>query len=81
MALVEQVSGLTGNAAPCGVKLASTRRGACWAVRLVTWWVVLLMLLAGLVTPQPYNYRRLKALGKGCFGQVCNLSIGRQPTY
>ncbi|MEN8721331.1 MAG: DUF4396 domain-containing protein [Alphaproteobacteria bacterium] len=33
--------------------------------RLV-WWVIPLMLLAGFVTPLPYNYWRLKALGKAC---------------
>jgi hypothetical protein len=32
----------------------------------LTWWVVPLMLLAGFITPLPYNYWRLKALGKGC---------------
>lgn len=33
--------------------------------RLV-WWVVPIMLLAGFITPLPYNYWRLKALGKAC---------------
>ena len=32
---------------------------------MLTWWVVPLM-LAGFVTPLPYNYWRLKALGKAC---------------
>ncbi|MEM1276077.1 MAG: DUF4396 domain-containing protein [Pseudomonadota bacterium] len=32
----------------------------------LTWWVVPIMLLAGFITPLPYNYWRLKALGKGC---------------
>ncbi len=32
----------------------------------LTWWVVPLMLLAGYITPLPYNYWRLKALGKSC---------------
>ena len=32
----------------------------------LTWWVVPFMLLAGYITPLPYNYWRLKALGKGC---------------
>jgi len=67
-ALVDQVSGLTGNAALRCIKPASNSHGACLAMRLVTWWVVPLMLLTGLVTPQPYKYRRLKALGKWCFG-------------
>ena len=35
---------------------------------MLTWWVVPIMLLAGFVTPLPYNYWRLKALGKGCCG-------------
>jgi len=33
--------------------------------RLV-WWVVPIMLIAGFLTPLPYNYWRLKALGKAC---------------
>ena len=32
----------------------------------LTWWVVPLMLLAGFLAPLPYNYWRLKALGKSC---------------
>ena len=32
---------------------------------ILTWWVIPFMLLAGFVTPLPYNYWRLKALGKG----------------
>ncbi len=32
----------------------------------LTWWVIPLMLLAGFLTPLPYNYWRLKALGKSC---------------
>ena len=32
----------------------------------LTWWVVPIMLLVGWLTPLPYNYWRLKALGKGC---------------
>lgn len=34
----------------------------------LTWWVVPIMLLAGFLTPLPYNYWRLKALGRGCCG-------------
>lgn len=34
----------------------------------LTWWVMPIMLLAGFLTPLPYNYWRLKALGKGCCG-------------
>ena len=33
---------------------------------ILTWWVVPIMLLAGFITPLPYNYWRLKALGKSC---------------
>lgn len=33
---------------------------------VLTWWVVPIMLLAGFLTPLPYNYWRLKALGKAC---------------
>ena len=32
----------------------------------LTWWVIPIMLTAGFVTPLPYNYWRLKALGKAC---------------
>jgi hypothetical protein len=32
----------------------------------LTWWVIPLMLIAGFITPLPYNYWRLKALGKAC---------------
>ncbi len=32
----------------------------------LTWWVIPLMLMAGFFTALPYNYWRLKALGKGC---------------
>ncbi|MEM9879810.1 MAG: DUF4396 domain-containing protein [Pseudomonadota bacterium] len=32
----------------------------------LTWWVVPIMLLAGFLTPLPYNYWRLKVLGKAC---------------
>lgn len=33
---------------------------------MLTWWVVPFMLLAGFLAPLPYNYWRLKALGKAC---------------
>lgn len=33
---------------------------------MLTWWVIPMMLVAGFVTPLPYNYWRLKALGKAC---------------
>lgn len=32
----------------------------------LTWWVIPPMLAAGFITPLPYNYWRLKALGKAC---------------
>ena len=32
----------------------------------LTWWVVPVMLSVGFITPLPYNYWRLKALGKAC---------------
>ena len=32
----------------------------------LTWWVIPIMLFAGFITPLPYNYWRLKALGKTC---------------
>ena len=32
------------------------------------WWVIPIMLLAGFLTPWPYNYWRLKKLGKACCG-------------
>ena len=33
---------------------------------VLTWWVIPLMLAAGFITPLPYNYWRLKALGRAC---------------
>jgi len=33
---------------------------------MLTWWAVPLMLVAGFLAPLPYNYWRLKALGKAC---------------
>ena len=33
---------------------------------ILTWWVIPIMLIAGFITPLPYNYWRLKALGKAC---------------
>ena len=33
---------------------------------ILTWWVIPFMLIAGFITPLPYNYWRLKALGKAC---------------
>ena len=33
---------------------------------MLTWWVIPPMLIAGFIAPLPYNYWRLKALGKAC---------------
>lgn len=33
---------------------------------ILKWWVIPFMLLAGFITPLPYNYWRLKKLGKAC---------------
>ena len=33
---------------------------------ILTWWVIPFMLVAGFISPLPYNYWRLKALGKAC---------------
>jgi hypothetical protein len=33
---------------------------------ILTWSVIPFMLLAGFIAPLPYNYWRLKALGKAC---------------
>ncbi len=33
---------------------------------ILTWWVVLIMLLVGFLTPWPYNYWRLKKFGIAC---------------
>ena len=33
---------------------------------MLTWWVIPFMLVAGFITPLPYNDWRLKALGKAC---------------
>ena len=33
---------------------------------ILVWWVLPIMLLAGFVTPLPYNYYRLKKFGKAC---------------
>ena len=32
----------------------------------LTWWVMPIMLIAGFITPWPYNYWRLKKFGKAC---------------
>jgi len=32
----------------------------------LTWWVIPIMLVAGFLTPLPYNYWRLQALNKAC---------------
>ena len=33
---------------------------------VLTWWVIPIMLIAGFITPWPYNYWRLKKWGKAC---------------
>ena len=33
---------------------------------MLTWWVIPIMLLAGFITPWPYNYWRLKKYGVAC---------------
>ena len=33
---------------------------------MLSWWPFPFMLIAGFITPLPYNYWRLKALGKAC---------------
>ena len=33
---------------------------------ILKWWVIPIMLIAGFIAPLPYNYWRLKVLGKGC---------------
>ena len=33
---------------------------------ILKWWVIPIMLFVGFIAPLPYNYWRLKALGKGC---------------
>ena len=33
---------------------------------MLYWWIIPPMLLAGYITPLPYNYWRLKVLGKAC---------------
>ena len=33
---------------------------------MLTWWVILIMLIVGFVTPWPYNYWRLKKFGIAC---------------
>ena len=33
---------------------------------MLTWWVIPIMLIAGFVTPWPYNYWRLKKFNQAC---------------
>lgn len=37
---------------------------------VLTWWVIPIMLFAGFMTPLPFNYWRLKALGKNAINQM-----------
>ena len=51
------------------VAMESVMNAVDWGLTggaVLTWWVVSNMLAAGFVTPLPYNYWRLKALGKAC---------------
>ena len=51
------------------VAMESVMNAVDWALTggaMLTWWVVPIMLAAGFVTPLPYNYWRLKALGRAC---------------
>ena len=51
------------------VSMEAMMNAVDWALTggaVLTWWVVPIMLAAGFVTPLPYNYWRLKALGKAC---------------
>lgn len=54
------ISMLSMEAAMNGVDLLLTG-GA-----MLTWWAMPIMLAAGFLTPLPYNYWRLKALGRAC---------------
>ena len=45
---------------------------------MLTWWVIPLMLTAGFITPLPYNYWRLKALGKACHWFALIMSINAE---
>jgi hypothetical protein len=33
---------------------------------MLTWWVIPIMLIAGFITPWPYNYWRLKKFNQAC---------------
>ena len=33
---------------------------------ILTWWVIPIMLIAGFITPWPYNYWRLKKFNQAC---------------
>ncbi|MCY4590444.1 MAG: DUF4396 domain-containing protein [Alphaproteobacteria bacterium] len=51
------------------IAMEATMNAVDWALTggaVLTWWVIPLMLAAGFVTPLPYNYWRLKALGRAC---------------
>ncbi|MCY4590042.1 MAG: DUF4396 domain-containing protein [Alphaproteobacteria bacterium] len=51
------------------VAMETVMNAVDWALTggaVLTWWVVPIMLVAGFVTPLPYNYWRLKALGRAC---------------
>lgn len=51
------------------ISMEAAMNGVDWFLTggaVLTWWVIPIMLFAGFITPLPYNYWRLKALGKAC---------------
>jgi hypothetical protein len=48
------------------MELAMNLVDVIFAGGVLVWWVIPFMLLAGFITPLPYNYFRLKKYGKAC---------------
>jgi hypothetical protein len=51
------------------IAMEAAMNGTDWALTggaMLTWWVMPIMLLGGFLAPLPYNYWRLKALGRSC---------------
>ena len=51
------------------ISMEAAMNGVDWFLTggaILTWWVIPIMLLAGFLTPWPYNYWRLKKWGKAC---------------
>ena len=48
------------------MELAMSLVDVIFAGGVLVWWVIPFMLLAGFITPLPYNYFRLKKYGKAC---------------